>query len=118
MHLLEKKKDEKATTTYQIFVPAKLQVPPVEWYHETLKQPGKTRTRQTIDQHYAWPEYMLTTIGRSEIKLRKDRIGSREFLETVRLEFCEELTKKLLVFENSALIVPEQKELLHTDSYG
>ena len=58
MHLLEKKKDEKASTTYQIYVPRKLQVPPVEWYHKALKQPGKTRTRRyTIDQHYAWPEY-------------------------------------------------------------
>ena len=28
-------------TTYLIYVPKKLQIPLVEWYHETLKHPGK-----------------------------------------------------------------------------
>ena len=39
-------------TIYLIFVPKKLQMPPVEWYHETLKHIGKTRTKETIGQHY------------------------------------------------------------------
>ena len=55
--------------------------------------------------------------SRSEIKLRKDRTKSREFIETGRLEFCEKLTKKLFVSEDSVLTVPEQ-ELLPIDSYG
>ena len=53
---------------------------------------------------------------KSEIKLLKDYAGSREFIEIVRLKFCEELTKQLLVFEDSVLTVPEQK-LVPNDSY-
>ena len=54
---------------------------------------------------------------RSETKLRKDRTRSRVSIETGRLEFYEELTKKRLVFEDSVLTIPEQK-LSPTDSYG
>ena len=53
----------------------------------------------------------------SEIKLRKNRTRSRESIDRGQLEFCEDLTKKLLVFEDSVLFVPEQM-LLPTDSYG
>ena len=45
---------------------------------------------------------------RSEIKLRKDRTKSKKIIETGRLEFCEGLTKKLLVLEDPVLTVPEQ----------
>ena len=41
--------------TYQIFVPKILQIPLVEWYHDALKHPGTSRTKDTICQHYAWP---------------------------------------------------------------
>ena len=54
---------------------------------------------------------------RSETKIRKDRTRSRVSIETGRLEFYEELTKKRLVFEDSVLTIPEQK-LSPTDSYG
>ena len=43
------------STTYQIFVPKILQILLVEWYHDALKHPGTSRTKETICQHYAWP---------------------------------------------------------------
>ena len=47
-------------TTYLIYVPKTLQIPLVEWYHETLKHPDKSRTKYTIYQHYAWPNATIT----------------------------------------------------------
>ena len=47
-------------TTYQIFVPKILQIPLVEWYHETLKYAGTSQTKDTICQNYAWPNATIT----------------------------------------------------------
>ena len=47
-------------TTYQIYVPTNLQIPLVEWYHNALKHPGTSRTKETICQHYAWPNATTT----------------------------------------------------------
>ena len=46
--------------TYQIFVPKILQIPLVEWYHDALKHPGTSRTKDTICQHYDWPDATKT----------------------------------------------------------
>ena len=46
--------------TYLIYVSKKLQTPLVEWYNETLKHRCNTRTKGTIGQHYAWPDYTKT----------------------------------------------------------
>ena len=47
-------------TTYLIYVAKKVQILLVEWYHETLKNPGKSRTKEIISQHYAWPNATIT----------------------------------------------------------
>ena len=97
-------------TTYQINVPTKFQVPPVEWYHEALKQPGKTRTRYTIDHHYAWPEYANDNrkIGDqvTEGPYRFKRIF-RNGTGTILRGAYEENISIRIVFEDSDLTVPQ-----------
>ena len=39
----------------KIFIPEKLRIPTVEWYHNILCHPGQTRTEETIRQHFYWP---------------------------------------------------------------
>ena len=38
----------------KIVVPKTLQIHGVQWYHVKLCHPGKTRTEQTIRQHFSW----------------------------------------------------------------
>ena len=45
--------------TYLIYFPKNLHILLVEWCHETLKHPGKSRTKDIICQHYDWPNLTI-----------------------------------------------------------